>query len=540
MILSTFFRLVYTIFIITTAVSVAVAGPPGEPPGRKMNVLFIALDDLKPELGAYGNRIVKSPAIDKLAARGTVFFNNHCQQALCGPTRASILTGKRPDYTQVWNLFTKMRDVNPDILTIPQYFAQQGYTTAGIGKVFDERCVDREQDKPSWTIPYYEVEPRYFHNAQVPAFLHYQAPETRKAVEFYRAQAAQSGLDAGQTQKLLFKHARPSTEATNLPDSAYLDGAMAIKANEILRKLAQDGKPFFFAVGYAKPHLPFVAPQKYWDMYDRKALPLAAYKQHAANSPALAYHGSEELRNYSDIPALAGISGKGVTGLRLPEEKERELVHGYYAAVSYVDTQVGKLLDELDRLGLRDNTIVILWGDHGLHLGDHDLWCKHSNFEQATRSPMIISAPGIKPSATSVPTEFVDVFPTLCQLSGLPVPGRLDGISLVPVMLHPKKKVKAFAVSQYTRGPVMGYSIRTQNHRLTYWVGGHFRSNKPFDPAKVTARELYDYKNDPGETRNLIDDKKYRKVVKIMQKQLLGFFQHQSTAGNDEADTSFK
>jgi arylsulfatase A-like enzyme len=309
-----------------------------------------------------------------------------------------------------------------------------------------------------------------------------------------------------------------------------MDGALVNKAKTILSDLAKGGNPFFFAVGFAKPHLPFVAPKKYWDLYDRNTVPLAQFTEHAAESPEFAYHNSGELRAYSDIPGIPGIPGiKSYTTnhIGLPVDKQRELVHGYYAAVSYADAQIGKLLDELERLGLAENTIVVLWGDHGWHLGDHDLWCKHSNFEQATRSPLIISAPWIRKSKTSSPTEFVDIFPTICDLAGVDVPKKLDGESLVPLMKKPGSKVKEFAVSQYPRKSLMGYSIRTDQYRLTYWMKDIYRSSMPFDTSIIVGKELYDYKTDPLETRSEVNNKKYKKVQQELDAQIVKFLKSQ-------------
>ncbi len=505
------------------------------------NILFIAVDDLKPVLGCYGDKLVKTPNIDKLARQGTIFLQNYCQQAVCGPTRASLMTGMRPDHTGVWDLKTKMRDVHPDILSLPQYFISKGYQTAGIGKIFDSRCVDEDLDKPSWSIPYFKKSDKYYPKSTGSPEGQYQLPETKALFRKYTAEGEAKGLKGKELNDYVGKFIKPSVECYDVPDNAYSDGANTLHAKEILAGLANDGKPFFFGVGLTKPHLPFVAPKKYWDLYKRDEMPLAPFQQKAKDSPDMAYHTAAELYAYSDIPEISSFSDQKV-GLDMPVAKQKELIHGYYAATSYTDAQVGILMKTLDSLGLSKNTIIVLWGDHGWHLGDHNLWCKHTNFEQATHAPLLISAPWIKPSATKSPSEFVDIFPTLCDLSGLAVPSHLDGKSLVPVMKDPKTSVKEFSVSQYPRtldkldterlgwsdGQYMGYSIRTGQYRYTIWMKDSYRSGKPYNKALVVAAELYDYRKDPNETVNVANDKNYTSVSKELNSSLLRYLSEQA------------
>ena len=512
---------------------------------EKPNILFIAIDDLKPILGCYGDTMIKTPNIDRIAKNGTVFLQNYCQQAVSGPTRASIMTGMRPDYTKVWDLKTKMRDVNPDIVSLPQYLITQGYSTQGIGKIYDSRCVDKKMDAPSWSVPYYNyfktLEKYYSGATGMPVLGAYQLPQTKELVQKYTKEAQEKGIAENDIEAYISKLVKPSVECADVPDNAYNDGANVLRAKEILTKLKSDNKPFFFAVGFSKPHLPFVSPKKYWDLYKREKMPVAVHQEKSKNGPAIAYHNAGEIRAYSDIPALLEFTDQKDVGITLPLEKQKELIHGYHAAVSYTDAQVGILLNALDSLGLLKNTIIILWGDHGWHLGDHNLWCKHTNFEQATRSPLIISAPWIKPSKTNSPTEFVDVFPTLCDLAGVSIPTQLDGKSLVPVMKMPKIKVKEFAVSQYPRsgssnedvrlgyaeGKCMGYSIRTERYRFTIWMKDNFRTNRGFDKNLVIATELYDYQKDPNETINVVDDKNYKIISKDLNTKMLNYFESQ-------------
>jgi iduronate 2-sulfatase len=515
--------------------------PPKELPS-KPNILFIAVDDLKPVLGCYGDKLVRTPNIDKLAKRGTIFMTNYCQQAVSGPTRASLMTGRRPDFTGVWDLATKMRDVNPDILSMPQYFISKGYQTAGIGKVYDPRCVDNDLDKPSWSIPYFKNSDNYYSKKTGRPDGGYQLPETKALSAKYRAEGQSKGLKGTALSDYVARFAKPSVECADVPDDAYNDGANARHAKDILAQLSKDGKPFFFAVGFSRPHLPFVAPKKYWDLYRRDEIPLAPFQGKAKNGPDIGYHTAAELFAYSDIPPIASFSDQKV-GMDLPVNKQKELIHGYYAATSYTDAQVGILLDALDSLGLSKNTIIVLWGDHGWHLGDHNLWCKHTNFEQATHAPLLIASPSIKPCETYSPTEFIDIFPTLCDLTGIGIPSSLQGKSLVPVMKDPNKMLKEFSVSQYPRpankienarlgwskGEFMGYSLRTKQYRYTIWMKDFFRSNMPFRKDLVVATEMYDYKKDPNETVNVADEKEYASVSKEMYNKMVGFFESQTS-----------
>jgi arylsulfatase A-like enzyme len=509
----------------------------------KPNILFIAVDDLKPVLGCYGNTQIHSPNIDRLAKQGTTFMANYCQQAVCGPTRASLMTGKRPDNTKVWDLLTLIRDINPNIITIPGYFKSQGYSTQGIGKVFDSRTVDKDNDKTSWTVPYYKTAKKYYDPAfGEPAANRYQDPNNRLEVEKFTKIGKEKGLDKAAMQEFILANVRPTVENAAVSDNSYEDGANALQAKDVLVQLSKKEEPFFFAVGFSKPHLPFVAPKKYWDMYKREDMPLAKFQQQAKNAIDVAYHNSSEIRMYSDVVEEIAPDGKQKKGFTLSTEKQKELIHGYYAAISYMDANVGILLHTLDSLGLMKNTIVVLWGDHGWHLGDHNLWCKHTNFEQAARAPLIISSPNIKASQTNSLTEFVDIFPTLCELSGIAIPSTLDGKSLVPLMKNPTAVVKDYAVSQYPRteealemgrlgytpNNIMGYSIRTSRYRYSIWLKDKARSTDPYNPAQLIGTELYDYEVDPMETINVAKEKKYIAVAAQMHKKMMAYFQSQA------------
>lgn len=449
----------------------------------RKNILFIAVDDLKPILGAYGNTVVKTPSIDKLAANGFVLENNHCQQAVCGPSRASILTGKRPDYTKIWDLKTHIRSINPDIVTMPQYFKQNGYETAPVGKIFDFRSVDKQNDSISWTHKYANLK--------------------RKNNEYVK-----------ETTKV-------SYEVLNIPDSATVDGMVAARSNLLLRKFSKQQKPFFLATGFHKPHLPFVVPKKYWDMYPIETITLPEYQKDPEGAPYYARQPSWELRGgYVDFPKDYSVP--------IPKEDQRKLIQGYYASVSFIDAQIGLVIDELDRLGLRENTVIVLWGDHGWHLGDHNMYCKHTNYEQSTRSPLIFSAGKDKIGKSNAPTEFIDVYPTLLELAGVKSPENLDGVSLVPLLEGKVEKVKDFAVSQFPReSDKMGYTFRNKTHRYTIWMKGNFRATQPYNTALVDAEELYDYEKDPQETKNLINEEAYKVIKADLKSEAIEFFKTQ-------------
>lgn len=503
---------------------------------KKPNVLFIIVDDLKPILGCYGDPFVKTPNIDRFAKEGVVFTNTYCQQAVCGPSRASFLTGMRPDYTGVWDLETEMRNINPEILSMPQFFKQNGYITAGIGKVFDSRSVDENIDKPSWSIPFYKKSNDYYPKEMGKAKGRYRGVKVLEEIEIYEKIGGAKGLTGKELSNFIKINAKPSVESLDIPDNAYIDGATVLHSKDILKVLKENAKPFFFAVGITKPHLPFAVPKKYWDLYNRDEIQLAEFRENANNSPLVAYHRAGELYKYTDIPPIASFSDVN-GGMELPFDKQKELIHGYYASVSYADALIGKLISTLESLDLKDNTIVTIIGDHGWHLGDHNLWCKHSNFEQATRIPMIFKIPGIKASKKSVLAEAVDIFPTLCDATGIKIPEQLQGASLMPILMETKNKVKDYAVSQYRRGKNMrtfGYSIRTERYRLTLWMKDFYRLYKPFDEGYIVSGELYDYDNDLLETENYYNSKEYVSV----KKELLDYFAEYAKQQNEELKTS--
>jgi len=485
----------------------------GKNNSKHWNVLFIAVDDLKPMLGCYGDKEIKTPNIDKLAARGTVFLNNACQQAVCAPSRASLLTGTYPDTTQVYDLHTLIRDKNPDALTLPQYFRQHGYETTGTGKIFDPRSVDKQSDALSWSVPFLQhgLDKYYAKGFKKPQG-GYLNPEVHRESKTFKEYLKKHGIKKSDKEAYAealkkFPLVKPVSECLdeNVPDNAYEDGAFVNCAIDQMKMLAKGDKPFFLAVGFKKPHLPFVAPKKYWDMYDPAKIKLAPFQKMPAGAPAYAFQDSWELVNgYSGVP----------TERPFPEEFQRRMIHGYRACVSYTDAQIGKLLDWLDKLNLTKNTIVVLWGDHGWHLGDHGMFCKHTNYEQAVRSPLIFAAPQQKAKGTKTdsPTEFVDIFPTLCELTGLPIPESIEGVSLVPILNNPRAMVREASLEQYPRdNNKMGYSLRDKRYRYIKWVKMNYYTGERTGPTVDT--ELYDYETDPYETVNLAKNPEYRNVV---------------------------
>ena len=452
---------------------------------QRRNVLFIAVDDLRTELGCYGVKQIKSPNIDRLAASGTLFERAYCQQAVCSPSRSSLLTGCRPDTTKVYDLVTHFRKNLPDVATLPQHFKKNGYFTQSVGKIFHGGL----DDKPSWSAP--------SPNANRPM---YQSPENQALVA--RKAEAAKGKEFATPSARYNAMTGPAIECADVPDNAYSDGAIADAAIGMLRQ-AKD-KPFFLAVGFIKPHLPFIAPKKYWDIYKREEIPLAPNPFPPKDVPKMALPDYSELRAYSDIPQLGPLN----------EEQARTLKHGYYACVSYMDAQVGRVLDELDRLGLRENTVVVLWGDHGWKLGEHGSWCKHTNFENDTHAPLICAAPGQKGQGrhSEALVEFVDIYPTLCELAGLPKPQHLEGTSFAPLLNQPDRAWKSAAFSQFPRGKaIMGYSMRTERHRLTRWMNG---------AGREIGVELYDHQNDPQENRNVAGRQENKALVQELTRKM--------------------
>jgi iduronate 2-sulfatase len=429
------------------------------------NVLFVAADDLRSDLGCLGNTEVHSPNLDALASRGRLFKRAYCQQALCNPSRASLMTGRRPDTLAIWDLPTHFRDRHPDIVTLPQYFMTHGYFTQNIGKIYHNWRQEVQGDPASWSVP---------------AVMHF----------------ATHGSDRPRVKGELQPNfaGNPKCECRDVPDDAYFDGRIASLAIEALRERKAAGEPFFLAVGFWKPHSPFNAPKKYWDLYDRAKLSPPPNPEWPQDAPRIAWHNSREI--------LGSAQSR-----KLSPEAVMEIRHGYLAAITYFDAQLGRVLAELDALGLRDNTIVVFWSDHGYHLGEQSLWAKTSNFELDARVPLIIATPEMAKAgaATNVLAELLDLYPTLAALCALPKPVGVEGASLVPAINDPNAGVKEATFTQHPRPAyfqnspeVMGRSVRTVRFRYTEW--------RDFSTSELVASELYDHDVDPLETANIVAD----------------------------------
>ncbi len=432
---------------------------------EKPNVLLICVDDLKPLLGCYGAPIIQSPNIDRLAARGVLFERAFCNQAVCAPSRNSLMTGLRPQTIGIYDLPTNFRKGVPDAVTVAQYFKGHGYRTEAMGKIFHVGHGNVD-DKISWSVPHWQ-----------PKVDNYRLPASTAVTRLSRAGGARG----------------TATECADVPDNAYRDGMIAEEAIARLRAAKEKpGEPFFLAVGFLKPHLPFVAPKKYWDLYQRQSFDPPKRQEPPEGAPEFAPTKWGELRQYSDIPKVGPLT----------VEQQRELIHGYHAATSYTDAQIGRVLDALDRSGLAEKTIIVLWGDHGWHLGDHGMWCKHTNYEQAAHIPVIVVAPGIARAGAKTGSliETVDIYPTLCELAGLPAPKGLDGASFAQVLSQPSAATKKAVFHVYPRGQLMGCAVRTERYRLVEW-------KKIGAPSDTAVLELYDYQADPDETKNLAAEK---------------------------------
>jgi arylsulfatase A-like enzyme len=461
---------------------------------KRPNVLFIAIDDLRPELGCYGSKEIVSPNIDALAKTAVTFDRAYCQVAVCNPSRVSIMTGLRPDTTKVWDLVTRFRETTPDAVTIPQQFMKHGYYAASFGKIFHNPWPDNQ----SWSEPH-----------GWPKNSNLWSAEAKKRLAEHRKQMKADGKSEAAIRRMRAQ----ATEIVDIPDSEHIDGAIADQALNAMRRLAKKDQPFFLAAGFVRPHLPFVVPRKYWDLYDRDKLTLAENRFIPRNSPKFAMNTMYELRDYFDFAATDDPRYGTLT-----EAQQRRLKHGYFASVSLVDAQVGRLLGELEKLGLAEDTIVVLWGDHGWKLGEHNSWCKQSNYEIDARVPLIIRAPGAKANGQMSPAlvEFLDVYPTLCDLAGIPQPKQLEGRSLRPLLADAGQAFKKGAFSQFKRREknreLMGYAMRTEQHRYVEWLD---RST-----AKTIARELYDHRVDPQENEDIAGKDENASLIKKLGEQM--------------------
>lgn len=446
-----------------------------------MNVLMISVDDLRPELGVYGNPLVQSPNIDKLASQGVTFTNAFCSVPTCGASRASIMTSTRPTRNRFLSHDARADHQVPNAVVLSQHFKNNGYYTISNGKVFHKQ----EDSAESWDGNWRPQSEDGWHN--------YALEKNRRIDE-----AAGHG---------------PAYESADVHDSVYNDGKLALKTIVDLKRLKENGKPFFLAAGFVKPHLPFNAPQKYWDLYSASDFQPTSKEKWPENAPKEAFHNFGELRHYHGIPQQGGLE----------DTLSVKLQHGYYAAISYVDAQIGMVLNALDELGMRENTIVMLWGDHGWNLGEHGLWAKHCNFNTSLSAPLIISAPGMKKGEKSKSmVEFIDIYPTLSDLNGLQIPETVKGKSLVPVLKNTDAHHKDFAISKFKDG----LTLRTPRYAYTEY-------SKEDDV--LISRMLFDHSIDPGETNNVVNNPENTELVDSLRTLL-----HQNRGEEYFVDTSIK
>jgi iduronate 2-sulfatase len=493
---------------------------------EKPNILFIAIDDLRPELGCYGSPIVKSPNLDALAARGMRFDRAYCQEAICSPSRASLMTGTRPDTNGLTHNYIDFAEVDKSLTTLPKHFVDHGYESVTSGKIFHrtEHSPESWSRKPARNLvkvpkpkrPYALAENQKLRNDNF-----------RKMFEKY-GEAARKGLGSG-----------PAYEMADVPDHRYIDGYNTELALATLKQMTSDNvdKPIFLAMGYKLPHLNWIAPKKYWDLYDRDKIQLATQVEGPKDGAAMGLHASFELRTRAGIPKYGPLG----------DDLSRTLLHAYYASVSYVDAQIGKLISALDELGISDNTVIIVWGDHGWHLGEMGIWGKATNYEIATRVPLIVSTSSMKAKGqiSKGLVELLDIYPTLCDLAGLAKPGHIEGRSFAPLLDAPDHVGKQVAISQFPNpalrewaanplspgmretffGPLIkdveeriikqqgdawdrelfenhltGYTLRTNRYRLVVW-----RDHRDASSQSVFT-ELFDHDKDPNETVNVASD----------------------------------
>ncbi len=451
----------FFIFFLLFSVAVSSQNQP-----QPKNVLFIMVDDLRPELSLYGQNQIISPNIDALGASGVTFDRAYCNVPVCGASRASLLTGIRPTANRFLTYHSRIKKDMPDVVNMIQYFKDRGYTTVSNNKI-----THIKKDIDAWDDEWY--------------------PKSKT----WRNYLSEENLILEASNKAGYAY-----ENIDVPDAAYIDGQTALKSIEDLKQFKANGQPFFLAVGFVKPHLPFNAPKKYWDLYDQNSITLPENATFPESAPKRAKHKWGELRSYIDIPKTGSI----------PDAIAKKLIHGYYASVSYVDAQIGLLITSLTELGLRENTVIVLVGDHGWSLSEHGLWAKHSNFEVALQVPLIISDSRLPNAArTNSIAELVDIYPTLCELTAGESPTHLQGSSLVSALEGPDTIFKDMALARWQKGE----TLIVDQLFYTEWQR----------KDKVVSKMLYNHETDPNETINLANDPDYLAIVKVLSKQLEQF-----------------
>jgi arylsulfatase A-like enzyme len=442
----------------------------------KPNVLLLYMDDLRPQLGCYGSTQALSPNIDALADNGVTFKNAYCNVAVCGASRASTLTGMRPTKSRFRNYNTFVQDDTPDAITLPQLFKNNGYTTISNGKIY-HHLDDRMSDWDEVWRPYaFDKNPNDLSPTDYWQSLwrDYWLPEN---IDVYKK-----------------KNRGPAFESADVPDTAYIDGLMAQKVIRDLVKLKKVDKPFFLTAGFISPHLPFNAPSRHWNKYNRLDIKQPYNNFVPKNAPAISISQSNELRQYTGIPPK---------GEQVSDSTAISLIHGYYATVSYVDTLIGSILAKLAELGLDENTVVVLFSDHGYNLQEHTQWCKWTSHRTSMQVPLIISSPFLKHKhTTNALVELVDIYPTLAELCGLPVPeNQLEGASLLPILNGEDLKGKDHVFINNSNG----YTVKTPKYCYTEFINP--------ENDKTIARTLYDHQSDPDENVNVAEEIAYKEVV---------------------------
>lgn len=437
----------------------------GSAAADKPNILMIAVDDLRPQLRCYGVEHVISPNLDRLAAGALLFERAYCMVPTCGASRASLMTSLRPSPKRFVTHLAVAEKEAPGITTLNTHLKANGYYTLSNGKVFHEPS----DNAVGWSEPAWR--PGQAAPGAPPAPPKKKGGAKAKAKNKGKKEAGAPGQDKSR--------GRPYG-VSDLSEDEHSDGQVALKTMADLRRMKASGQPFFIAAGFFKPHLPFICPQKYWDLYPEGSLKLPENYHAPQDAPLESIHSSGELRAYSGVPKTGP----------LPDEMALELIRGYHACVSFTDAQIGRVLEELERLDLAKNTIVILWGDHGWNLAEHTLWCKHSCYETSMRVPLLLRVPGQEGGwRTRALAELIDVYPTLCELAGVPIPEHVQGRSLVPLLQDPNQPWKTEAIGRFTNGD----TIRTDTHRFTEYTR---REAAP-------TRMLYDHELDPGENINV-------------------------------------
>ena len=448
---------------------------------ERPNILMIAVDDLRPQLGSYGQTEIHSPNIDRLSASGTRFDRAYCMVPTCGASRASLMSGLRPTPDRFVSFTARIDEDAPSALPLHTHLKANGYETISLGKILHYPADSGNGwSQPAWRPK--RTEP--FPHQPIPGW------------------TPPANLDA---LKEVSRNKRLPFASFDVADDDLGDGKVASEAIAHIERLATQDAPFFLAVGFYKPHLPFNAPKKYWDLYDDASIDLPDNYRVPEDAPEEAIHNFGELRNYAGVPKKGPVS----------DEMARTLIRGYYACVSYADAQIGRVLDALESSGLAQDTIVLLWGDHGWNLGEHTLWCKHCTFETSMRAPLIVRAPQYASLTGGQPTkslaEFIDIYPTLCELAGIETPQQLDGQSLVPALKDPNAASKSYAVGRFRNGDTI---------RVDQWRYTEYTSSSDASKGAIVARMLYNHEKDPNENVNLANRPEYRSVVESLAKRL--------------------